>query len=826
METPTGPQVRATPRLRARRGGFAASRAFASSLPHAIARSLQRLSTRITAIVALGALVIMALAHFTHVRLFNEEMRPQIGKHLLATVTRAADDVDGQLERRVRALEAAGFDILTESRDFDARSAQEYINSSSVLASMFDHVMLVGPDGHVLADRPHVAVLRNADLSNRDHFKRARDTSRLAISEPYRSTLGDFQVVAMTMPIIDRHGDFGGCLIGTLNLERSGLFADIRNAQIGDTGYFEAVSLKGVVIVHPDASRILRSVLGSTEDPGLHRALAGWNGWQEGVVDGVPALTAYKRLKQVPWLMVAVQPSDEAFAPLVRMDRVLQIAQMAAVIVLSLLVWVVTWRALVPLARLRDQIEELDSGKRIGNVDTAGPREIAVVARAFNRLNLKQQSLGDALAQREAFHRTLNEESPVGVFLIDEKGQLTYCNARFEQMIGLPFERICGVAWVDAIHPEDRATARERWLAARWARQAFDQEFRLVQPRGDVVWARFHHQPMGLAARAPEYLVVALDVTAEREAAERLRSEQLQGQLILEAISDALVVVAANGRVREMTRAAERLTGWARDKANGTPVGRVVRVFDHAGAAVDLAKIIDSQQFRTEEWTCEVANGERIAVELTWQCFDDSLTSGGLLSLRDITERRRVTARMAWAAAHDALTGLKNRRSFEEALSAARGHYLRSGEGAAIVMIDLDHFKQVNDRGGHDAGDEMLRNVTHVLGEAVRVTDTAARVGGDEFALLLPGCNADRALMIVEKIRDQICALAVIRDNERLSIGASFGIAELRPGDADWTDVLQRADAACYEAKNAGRNAVRVAQLPMADPEAEPVGGE
>src|SRR5262249_55629468 len=153
--------------------------------------------------------------------------------------------------------------------------------------------------------------------------KRARNTSRLAISEPFRSPLGDFQIITMALPILDRHGDFGGMLIGTLSLERSGLFTDIRDAQIGDTGYFEAVSLKGTVIVHPDASRMLQPVPSPSEDPGLHRALAGWNGWQEGTVDGVPAVTAYKRLKQVPWLMVAVQPKEEAFAPLVKMDRVL-----------------------------------------------------------------------------------------------------------------------------------------------------------------------------------------------------------------------------------------------------------------------------------------------------------------------------------------------------------------------------------------------------------------------------------------------------------------------------------------------------------------------
>src|SRR5882672_4747374 len=224
------------------------------------ARPWQHLSIRITATVGLSALLIMALAHIMHVQLVDNEMQPQIGKQLFATVTRAADDVDSRIERRSRALEAVAFDVFSQPRRFDARSAQEFLNATSVLNSMFEHVMIVGADGHVLADRPRVARLRGSDLAGRDYFVRARDTGRLVISEPLRTQVGDFQVVAMAVPLLGPNGEFGGVLVGSLNLVRSGLFMDIRDAQIGDTGYFSAVTLTGTVIVHPDLRRTMRPV--------------------------------------------------------------------------------------------------------------------------------------------------------------------------------------------------------------------------------------------------------------------------------------------------------------------------------------------------------------------------------------------------------------------------------------------------------------------------------------------------------------------------------------------------------------------------------------
>jgi len=134
---------------------------------------------------------------------------------------------------------------------------------------------------------------------------------------------------------------------------------------------------------------------------------------------------------------------------------------------------------------------------------------------------------------------------------------------------------------------------------------------------------------------------------------------------------------------------------------------------------------------------------------------------------------------------------------------------------AAIVMIDLDRFKPINDTAGHAAGDAMLSAVAHAITSHVRSTDAVARLGGDEFALFLPNCDQIRATAVAEKVRQAIGEVALIWDGKTLCVGSSLGVAELLPSFQSVAQWLEAADLACYEAKRAGRGVVRVASSPV-----------
>ena len=181
-------------------------------------------------------------------------------------------------------------------------------------------------------------------------------------------------------------------------------------------------------------------------------------------------------------------------------------------------------------------------------------------------------------------------------------------------------------------------------------------------------------------------------------------------------------------------------------------------------------------------------------------------TIGKVLAIT--AENAQLTRALQYQATHDPLVDLVNHREFNVRLREVAG---RKQEPCALVFIDLDRFKEINDRGGHAAGDEALRRVSEILKVHARASDTAARLGGDEFALLLPGCPGERAEQVARE------ALAAIEEfvlhwegGHYFRVGASMGVAWAEPGAADAAALLRVADAACYAAKNAGRGRIEV----------------
>jgi diguanylate cyclase (GGDEF)-like protein/PAS domain S-box-containing protein len=243
-------------------------------------------------------------------------------------------------------------------------------------------------------------------------------------------------------------------------------------------------------------------------------------------------------------------------------------------------------------------------------------------------------------------------------------------------------------------------------------------------------------------------------------------------------------------------------------------VGRPTQVIclsegEHRSLGVRVAAAFSAGQMFDEEMELVRADGTHFwARRQGAPVRTGEISSGTIWIFTDITESRIQREELSWTAAHDALTGLLNRREFEVRL-AEQLQERRTSEAASALFIDLDQFKAVNDSAGHAAGDELLRNVGAILTGRARAQDSVARLGGDEFAILLRGCDR----LAAERVADQIC-LRVQQyrlqwQGLSLSVGASIGVVEIEQALADVEAVMSAADAACYAAKRAGRNAVR-----------------
>lgn len=182
--------------------------------------------------------------------------------------------------------------------------------------------------------------------------------------------------------------------------------------------------------------------------------------------------------------------------------------------------------------------------------------------------------------------------------------------------------------------------------------------------------------------------------------------------------------------------------------------------------------------------------------------------SAVFLSFNEITKRKEMETHLLRLATTDPLTGLNNRRSFEELAEREFKRAKRYGNPLAALMLDIDWFKQVNDTHGHAAGDEVLKAVARVITDTLRETDLAGRMGGEEFAALLPETDARGAHEVAERLRHTLAETGATTGGTQLHVTASIGLAQRNEADKDLAGLLKRADEALYRAKQSGRNRV------------------
>jgi diguanylate cyclase (GGDEF)-like protein/PAS domain S-box-containing protein len=303
---------------------------------------------------------------------------------------------------------------------------------------------------------------------------------------------------------------------------------------------------------------------------------------------------------------------------------------------------------------------------------------------------------------------------------------------------------------------------------------------------------------------------------ALRATEEALFAERERAQVTLDAIGDAVISTDFRGHVIFLNAAAERMSAWRQDQARGKPIDEIFRLLNEgtrdAIACPVTRAIIENRTVRIEE-PCVLSRPgkDEIPVETSASPIHDR--QGGVIGAvavgRDVTAARHLSNKLARLALHDVLTGLPNRTLFADRLQQSVARAERSGHFLAVLFIDLDRFKPVNDVHGHAIGDLLLQAAARRLQSCLRATDTAGRIGGDEFVVLLADVVADGDV--------KLCAGKILAafdqpfeiDGKSLRVSASVGMA-MFPADAKQPDELMRlADIGMYAAKSAGRNQFR-----------------
>ena len=307
---------------------------------------------------------------------------------------------------------------------------------------------------------------------------------------------------------------------------------------------------------------------------------------------------------------------------------------------------------------------------------------------------------------------------------------------------------------------------------------------------------------------------------ARRESMEAdLFTEKERMRLTLQSISDAVICTDAQGRITYLNPVAKELTGWTMDDARHQPVEIMHVLRDTTGGYVQASPLrlaLESGQAieRARTTVTHRFNGERVEMEESASpvISADGVVLGAVAVLRDVTVTAAREARMQRLAFHDVLTGLPNRLLLQDRALQAIAQSKRTGDMLAVVYLDLDRFKQINDSLGHHAGDAALVHAAKALQACVRESDTVCRLGGDEFVVLLPALTSEAHLMGIAQKIQQACALPFTWDGKDYVLHASGGVALYPVHAVQWDALLHCADAAMYAAKKAGRHQIRLYQ--------------
>jgi diguanylate cyclase (GGDEF)-like protein/PAS domain S-box-containing protein len=396
-------------------------------------------------------------------------------------------------------------------------------------------------------------------------------------------------------------------------------------------------------------------------------------------------------------------------------------------------------------------------------------------------------------------------------------------NTRWAEILGYTLEALSPVSvqtWLSQVHPED-ALAAGQVLERHFAGEidVYECEVRMRHRLGHWVWVQARGRVLSwLAPGQPEWMFgTHLDVSERRDMANQLAEQHELLRVTLQSIGDAVITTDAGGVVTWLNPVAERMTGWFTREAQGHPLTEVFHVVnEETGALIEnpvsiclsQGKVIglanqsllisrDGRQFGVEDSAAPIrSNGGDVL--------------GVVLVFHDVSEQRRLSGEMTYRATHDTLTDLVNRVEFEKRLLSALRKAHDDHSEHAVLYIDLDQFKLVNDACGHAIGDQLLQQASKLLTDCVRARDTVARLGGDEFGIILEHCPIDQAQRVAQKICERMDEFRFTHGDRRFRIGTSIGLV---PVDQRWANaaaIQQAADTSCYAAKEAGRNRVHV----------------
>jgi len=508
---------------------------------------------------------------------------------------------------------------------------------------------------------------------------------------------------------------------------------------------------------------------------------------------------------------------------------------LALVAMLFVVLYLLLRRDMKGVEQLSQAVQQIATGGRLDSrIDLTSPSsEVAQLTSAINQL-LTRPAAGSERERDPGISKLFTELGErIHEAVLVHRDVILHANRQFASLVGVDSTELIGRKLADLVPPEYAELVSEnirRRLAAEPAADRYEIE--MVGLQGQVSRLEVSTSVIDYEGTAallltgveiiPTQTVQTLRLPgAEPDAAAAVAATAATAARhaqALDSLTEAVIVTDAAGKIEYLNPAAQALTGCVGRDAHGKTLEEIVGLVDETdrrllndpvrqalatGAPLNLGR---------RALLLSRASGAERSIELSASPMRNTAgeIAGTVVLLHDVTEMRGLARQMSYQAAHDALTGLVNRREFERRLAEAVENAHRGDGQHVLCYLDLDRFKVVNDTSGHLAGDSMLREVAKLLRDAVRDSDTVGRLGGDEFGMLLIGCPLEKARQIADDVCRAVGDYRYVWKERIFNIGVSIGIVEISREVGSLEELLAAADSACYVAKKQGTGRVAV----------------
>ncbi len=391
-------------------------------------------------------------------------------------------------------------------------------------------------------------------------------------------------------------------------------------------------------------------------------------------------------------------------------------------------------------------------------------------------------------------------------------GSITFTNRTWRRVMGYTELEVRSLNLLDLLHPDSIVCCQDRFGRLMSGETLNCIDFKFVTKAGETLNLEGDCGSIIKDGEVVSTRGIFKNITDTVKAQEALKITEAQYQALYENAPDIYTTLSASGEILSINRNGAAMLGYEVTELIGESAAKVIHPEDQREVFASVDKLFHDPEAKVDIEYRKVRKDGSILWVHQRASLEPGVTTHRLLVIsRDITDKRNLEDKLAYQASHDALTNLLNRREFEQRLQLVLTRDADPTDKHVLCFLDLDQFKIINDSCGHIAGDELLRQVAALLKGLVRSRDTLARIGGDEFAVLMEHATLDSAVKFAEKIRATIEAFVFHWRTQRFSIGVSIGVVPIQTARSI-TDTLNLADMACYTAKKDGRNRVHASE--------------